>query len=141
MGLENTLRRIIMSKRLSLMTLTLAIGLVLMTVLAKAEPGNSGSLTENTGRNARDKSNTTLTPEDQLENDVDLKITATIRKTVTDDASLSVDAHNVKIITRNGTVTLRGPVENAEEKLRLHTIAKQTPKVTLVDNQLDVKAP
>jgi osmotically-inducible protein OsmY len=143
MDLENnwslSLRGIIMSERLSLITLTLTIGLMLLTNIARAEPGTTGSPVENTGRNARDKSNTTLTPVDQFENDVDLEITASIRKAVTNDTLLSVDAHNAKIITRNGSVTLRGPVETEAEKIKLHTIAKQTPEVTKVDDQLEVK--
>lgn len=97
--------------------------------------------TENTKRNVRDKDDTTLTPEDQKETESDINVTANIRKAVTDDDSLSVNAHNAKIITRNGVVTLRGPVDSQAESMRLQQLAKQTPGVTRVDNQLEVKAP
>ncbi|MGZ8238959.1 MAG: BON domain-containing protein [Methylobacter sp.] len=96
---------------------------------------------ENTKRNVRDKDDTTLTPEDQKETESDIKVTADIRKVVTDDDSLSVNAHNAKIITRNGVVTLRGPVESQAESMRLQQIATQTPGVMRVVNQLEVKAP
>jgi hyperosmotically inducible protein len=143
MGLETNevfiLRRIVMSKRLSLLTVTLAAGLTLVTGLAEA--GTTGSPVENTERNVRDKGDKTLTPEDQLENEADVKITADIRKAITDDESLSTNAHNVKIITRNGMVTLRGPVNSAEERTKLQAIAQKTPGVSMVHNELEIKAP
>ena len=101
----------------------------------------AGTPAENTERNVRDKDDTTLTPEDQKETESDNNVTANIRKAVTDDDSLSVNAHNVKIITRNGVVTLRGPVDSQAESMRLQQLAKQTPGVMRVDNQLEVKAP
>jgi osmotically-inducible protein OsmY len=99
------------------------------------------SALENTERNARDKDITTLTPEDQKETKKDIKITSKIRKTVVRDKSLSVDAQNAKIITRNGVVTLRGPVASEAEKMKLQQITQQTKGVVQVDNQLENKAP
>ena len=99
------------------------------------------SALENTEINARDKENTTLTPEDQKETKKDIRITAHIRKTVVRDKSLSVDAKNAKIITRSGVVTLRGPVANEAESKKLQKIAKKTRGVVKVDNQLEIKAP
>jgi osmotically-inducible protein OsmY len=96
---------------------------------------------ENTELNARDKDNATLTPEDQKETKKDIKITSKIRKTVVRDKSLSVDAQNAKIITRNGVVTLRGPVATEAEKMKLQQIAQKTKGVVRVDNQLENKAP
>lgn len=132
-----------MLTRLPLLTSMLAAGLILMlmTDMARAEGETTGSPVENTERNVRDQGGTTLTPEDQLQNESDLKITANIRKVITDDDSLSVNAHNVKVITRNGTVTLRGPVDSETEKTRLQAIAQKTPGVNQVDNQLESKAP
>ena len=99
------------------------------------------SALENTEINARDKENTTLTPEDQKETKKDIRITAHIRKAVVRDKSLSIDAQNAKIITRSGVVTLRGPVANEAESKRLEKIAKKTRGVVKVDNQLEIKAP
>jgi osmotically-inducible protein OsmY len=59
---------------------------------------------------------------------------------VVGDKSLSTNAHNLKIITSNGTVTLRGPVKSTEEKAAVETKAKQVAGVTGVDNQLEVEA-
>lgn len=127
-----------MSQRLTLPILVLAGSLTLTAGLAIAEVETTGNPAENTERNVRDQDDTTLTPADQHQDEGDINITANIRKVITDDDSLSVNAHNVKIITRNGVVTLRGPVDSAAEKTRLQSIAQQTPGVTQVDNQLEV---
>ncbi|TAK64862.1 BON domain-containing protein [Methylobacter sp.] len=126
----------------------IAAGLLMMTGTVQAEQNSprylaagTGSASESTERNVRDKSKTTLTPEDQKESESDINITANIRKAITDQESLSVNAHNVKIIARNGVVTLRGPVDSANESTEIQRIAKQTPGVKQVDNQLEIKAP
>jgi hyperosmotically inducible periplasmic protein len=95
--------------------------------------------TENTERNVRDKSGATLTPEDQKESGVDRRITANVRRAVVGDESLSLNAHNVKIITRNGVVTLRGAVENQAEKTKIGELARKAAGVKRVNNQLEVE--
>ena len=137
-----------MSIRLLLVMFTLTGGLIMMTGPVRAEQDTAiylylvaDSALENTERNVRDKDNTTLTPEDQKETKKDIKITAKIRKAVVRDKSLSVNAKNVKIITRNGVVTLRGPVESEAESMKLQDIAKKMLGVVRVDNQLENKAP
>jgi hyperosmotically inducible protein len=135
-----------MSKRLLLILSTLAGSLLLMAGTVRAEHETviylaADSALENTELNVRDKAGTTLTPEDQKETKKDIKITAHIRKSVVKDKSLSVDAHNVKIITRNGVVTLRGPIENPAESMAIEKIAKHTRGVVRIDNQLEIKAP
>lgn len=93
---------------------------------------------DNTARNAND---TTLaeTPLDQAENATDLQISAAIRKSVMDDKSLSVNAQNIKIITSNGIVTLRGPVKNDQEKKGIEAKARQVEGVTEIKNLLEVE--
>lgn len=93
---------------------------------------------DNTGINVRDRNSRTLTPLDQNENSTDLTITQQIRRAVVADGSLSINAKNVKIITRNGMVTLRGPVANDQERARIADIAKNISGVSNVDNQLEV---
>jgi hyperosmotically inducible periplasmic protein len=100
-----------------------------------------GSALENTERNVRDKDGTTLTPDDQKGDKKDVKITTKIRKALVKDKLLSVNAQNVKIITGNRIVTLRGIVENTDESTKLEKIAKKTRGVLRVDNQLEIKAP
>ena len=134
-----------MPTRLLLAMFTLTGGLIMMAGDAQAEREAeiylSGSSAENTERNVRDKYGTTLTPEDQQENQSDIKITAEIRKAAVEDESLSVNAENIKIITRDGIVTLRGPVESEAESMKLKQLAAQIPGVVQVYNQLEIKAP
>jgi hyperosmotically inducible periplasmic protein len=94
---------------------------------------------DNTGRNVRDRGDATLTPGDQSENQADRTLTKQIRKAVVADKSLSTMAKNVKIITVNGLVTLRGPVKNPHEKETIEAKAQQIAGVNKVDNQLEVK--
>ena len=56
------------------------------------------------------------------------------------DKSLSTTAKNIKIITINGIVTLRGPVNDSHEKDKIEAKAQQIAGVNRVDNQLEVKA-
>ena len=94
---------------------------------------------DNTDRNERDRDGDTLTPLDQGKSEADRTITQQIRKAVVDNDSLSTNAHNVKIITVDGTVTLRGPVKSAEEKATVEALAEKTSGVKTVDNQLEVE--
>jgi osmotically-inducible protein OsmY len=93
---------------------------------------------DNTGKNVRDRNDKTLTPPDQGGSAADRELTANIRKAIVDDDNLSTYAHNVKIITRDGAVTLRGPVKSAEEKQAVAAKAQQVAGVKRVDNQLDI---
>jgi hyperosmotically inducible protein len=94
---------------------------------------------DNTGRNIRDRSGATLTPGDQSENAMDRDLTQKIRQAVVKDKSLSTTAKNVKIITINGVVTLRGPVNNPQEKELIEAKAQQFAGMNKVDNQLEIK--
>lgn len=96
---------------------------------------------DNTGVNERDASGVTKTPIDQDENSADVKATADIRSRITGDASMSINARNVKIVTSQGKVTLRGPVDSAAEKDAIGKIAREVAGADNVDNQLEVAAP
>lgn len=103
--------------------------------------GNAGAYPpDNTGRNERDRSASNLTPMDQSETAADREISASIRRAVVADGQLSMSAHNCKIITRGGVVTLRGPVNTAAEKATIETLARGVPGVTNVVNELEVKS-
>ena len=93
---------------------------------------------DNTGRNVRDRDDATKTPGDQSENEADRTITQNVRKALTDDDSLSTDGKNVKVITNDGNVTLRGPVKTDKEKSEIENKAKQIAGVKRVDNQLEI---
>lgn len=92
---------------------------------------------DNTAKNAQTPA--AQTPLDQGENQADLEITANIRKAIVADDSLSTNAHNVKIITSGGAVTLRGPVKSRQEKDTIEAKAKQVAGVRRVDNFLEIE--
>ena len=78
------------------------------------------------------------TADDQKMNPADRAITQKIRKALHDDNSLSTYAHNVKIITQDGKVTLRGPVRSDEEKASIEAKAVAVAGAGNVTNQLEV---
>ena len=93
---------------------------------------------DNTGTNARDRGGDTLTAGDQPQSGGDLQITQQVRKALVADKSLSVNAHNVKVVTTGGVVTLRGPVKSAQEKMKLASTVARVAGVKGVDNQLEI---
>jgi osmotically-inducible protein OsmY len=132
-----------MKKINSILTGTVLLGLTLVTTndAFAQTPANEKSTTEsdNTARNVRDRDNQTLTPLDQGSSKADIDTTAQIRKEIVAGKNMSVDAKNVKIITNDGHVTLRGPVNTAEEKRIIGEIAGRIADSKNVDNQLEVK--
>ena len=93
---------------------------------------------DNTKQNVRDRDGDNLTPLDQSNDKHDVELTTRIRKALVDDDSLSTTAKNIKIITKEGQVTLRGPVETSQEHSK---IVKKATTIAgkRVDDQLDVK--
>jgi osmotically-inducible protein OsmY len=100
---------------------------------------NSAKAADNTGRNVRDRDNATLTAGDQPENEADRNITQAVRKAIMANDQLSTTAKNIKIITVNGKVTLRGPVKDAQEQQAIEAAVKGVTGVASVDNQVEVK--
>jgi len=94
---------------------------------------------ENTATNERDRSRETKTSGDQSNSSADLKITQAIRQALMKDRELSTTAKNIKVITANGQVTLRGPVKSAQEKAKIDQIAKSAAGGAQIDDQLEVK--
>ena len=78
------------------------------------------------------------TADQQKENKNDREITRQIRKALVGDKSLSTYAQNVKVITTDGTVTLRGPVRSEDEKASIESKAKAVAGVNDVKNELTV---
>jgi hyperosmotically inducible periplasmic protein len=96
---------------------------------------------DDTGRNTRDSDGATLTADRQSNSKTDVEITRQIRRAIVKDDSLSTDAHNVKIITSGGVVTLRGPVASSKEKMAVAKKAEKINGVSKVDNQLEIAKP
>src|SRR5215472_7977582 len=120
---------------LSLLALSLA--LVVPAKPAGTLPAPQQPAPDNTKTNQRDKEGTAPTA-DQRMTPEDREITKKIRLAVHNDKSLSSYAHNVKIITQGGKVTLRGPVRSEEEKTNIEAKATAVAGEGNVDNQLEI---
>jgi hyperosmotically inducible periplasmic protein len=106
-----------------------------------AKPAGAQVPADNTGRNVRDRDENAKTADQQSNDKGDLEITRQIRRAIVEDKSLSTDAHNVKIVTIDRVVTLRGPVASNEEKATIAAKAKKVAGVSKVENQLEVAKP
>ena len=119
---------------MKLLTLSLlCISTFTFSALAQDKPA------DNSARNQRDRSSETKTSGDQSNDSEDIKITAAIRRAVVKDDSLSMTAKNIKIITANAMVTLRGPVLDSHEKTRIDKLARAAAPGAKVHNQLEIK--
>jgi hyperosmotically inducible periplasmic protein len=94
---------------------------------------------DNSAVNARDQNPGAMTAGEQSNSKSDIALTRKIRRAVVKDHSLSMLAHNVKIVSANGSVTLRGPVKSEEEKDAIASKAQAIAGADKVDNQLEVK--
>jgi hyperosmotically inducible protein len=95
---------------------------------------------DNTKRNSSEQNKNTDTAEKQSNSKDDLALTQKIRQAVMKDGSLSMNAKNVKIIARDGTISLKGPVDSQQEKDTIATAAGEIAGKDKVDDQLEVKA-
>ena len=126
----------------------IALGLVLAFLVvgcSKTEQSNTEQpsqpavvAADNSGRNERDRNDATKTAGDQAENEADRTISQNIRQAIGKDDSVSTNGKNAKIITVDGTVTLRGPVKSEQEKTNIGAKAQQIAGVKSVDNQLEI---
>lgn len=114
--------------------LLVAASLVPIAALAQSD---AGPVAENTSINQRDRGHQELTPMDQSNKPEDLKITSDLRRAIVKDDRMSTDAKNIKIITIDGAVTLRGPVKTEEEKAAIAAKAAQLAG-SKVHNELEV---
>lgn len=118
-----------------ILTLASLSALSLTALAADEKKGNP----DNTAINQRDRSAETKTSGDQSNSSTDLKITQAIRQALIKDGDLSMTAKNIKVITANGQVTLRGPVKTVQEKAKIDHLAKSAAGGAKINNQLDVK--
>jgi hyperosmotically inducible protein len=117
---------------LPLGALTLGASLVAAPVLRQQ---GTQQAPDNTKTN---KDQTPPTADQQKMNPSDRAITQKIRKAIHGDQSLSTYAHNIKIITQDGKVTLRGPVRSEDEKNNLEAKAVSVAGQDNVTDQLEV---
>jgi len=116
-----------------------ALSIVMTLGLLPACGGDGKVDADNTKKNARDRDGTAVTPMDQGNSAADIEMTQKIRQAVVADDSLSSNAKNVKIITKDGAVTLRGPVKDEAEKTRVVDMAKNVAGSAPLDVQLEVE--
>ena len=89
---------------------------------------------------APDKATTDVSPVDQSASTEDLNITQAIRQKIVAHKNLSMSAKNVKVITRNGIVILRGAVNNPDEKNAIEQLVHEVQGVQKIDNQIQIQA-
>ncbi len=94
---------------------------------------------DNTKVNQRDQNASEPTADQQKNNHSDREITQEIRKAITNDKSLSTYAHNIKVVTQNGQVTLKGPVRSDAEKRAIEEKAAEIAGENKVTSELAVK--
>ena len=120
--------------------LTFALLLPSLLLPVYAQSTDPQTKPDNTAVNKRDQNPGEATADQQKMNAADRALTAKIRRAVIADKSLSTYAHNVKIISQNGTVPLKGPVHSDDEVTSI--IAKATERAGGPDkvvNQMSVK--
>lgn len=98
-----------------------------------------GQEPDNTKVNKQDRKPGAVTADQQKMNKADRELTKKIRQAVMADKSLSTYAHNVKIVSRDGTVTLKGPVRSDTEKSTIETKATEIAGADKVRNEISVK--
>jgi hyperosmotically inducible protein len=104
------------------------------TTTTKADPAP-----DNSAINARDTKGGPLTPENQSEKAEDRELTRKIRQAVVSEKGLSINARNIKIITVDGVVTLRGPVDSTQERDQIMSRALAVAGNGNVNNLIEVK--
>jgi len=110
----------------------------LVVCLAAAAPCATAQEPDNSAHN-KNQSNQAKSADTQSNTKSDRDITAQIRKDIMANKDLSTYAHNVKIVTKNGAVTLKGPVNSADEKAKVAEIAANVVSADKVTNELTVK--
>jgi hyperosmotically inducible periplasmic protein len=104
----------------------------------QAKPDNSKP--DNTRVNKRDRNPAEATADRQKMNAADRKLSEQIRKSIFDDKILSTYAHNVKVISQDGIVTLKGPVRSDDEVKSIMAKAVEVAgSAGKVVNQMSVK--
>jgi hyperosmotically inducible protein len=101
-------------------------------------PARAQTQPDNTKVNTRDRDKTAVTADQQRENAADRDLTQKIRRALTKDKTLSSYAHNVKIITQGGQVTLRGPVRSEDEKQTIEHTATDVAGAGHVTSELSI---
>lgn len=120
------------SRAVGALLLSAACSVVVLPATAQQTPP------DNTKVNKADRAKGAVTADQQKENAADRDLTKKIRQAVVGDKSLSTYAHNVKIVTQNGQVTLKGPVRSEQEKTAVEAKATEIAGAGKVTNEITV---
>ena len=115
--------------------------LIMAASLSVAADDKKAVNPDNTKVNKRDRNEAEPTADRQKMNPADRELTRKIRSAVMDDKSLSTYAHNVKIISQDGMVTLKGPVRSDEERKTIEAKAAEIAGSGNVKNEMSVAPP
>jgi hyperosmotically inducible periplasmic protein len=110
-------------------------------VMLQSAGAQSAPPADNTKSNQTDASNQSVTADDQKETEADRGLVQRIRKSLMADKDLSTYAHNVKVVSINGQVTLNGVVRSADEKSKVASLAQEIAGKQNVVNDLKVAPP
>jgi hyperosmotically inducible protein len=125
--------------RIAALGLSIA-GFSLTTLPGQARQSDPQAQPDNTKNNKGDNQKGAVTADQQKETAADRELAKKIRKSIASDSSLSSYAHNVKIIVRDGMVTLKGPVNTDAEKNAIGAKASDIAGADKVQNELTVKS-
>jgi len=125
---------------LALAALGFGIALLSSGGLIRAQQSDPQAQPDNTANNKGDNQKGAMTADQQKETAADRDLAKKIRKSIASDSSLSTYAHNVKVIVRDGMVTLKGPVKSDDEKNAVGAKAGEIAGTDKVQNQLTVKS-
>jgi hyperosmotically inducible protein len=107
--------------------------------LARAQSSTSQAAPDKAPDNSKQNKNHAQTADNQTNAKSDRLMTASARKAIMADKDLSTYAHNVKIVTVNGAVTLKGPVKSDEEKQKVAADVSSVVSADKITNELTVK--
>ena len=124
-------------------TFSRCLGLLLLLVAfvpvwAQDSTSNSQMAGDNSKVNQQDRQPSEPTADQQQNNRSDLEITREVRRSLTQDKSLSTYAHNVKVIAQNGKVTLKGPVRSDDEKAAVLAKAAEVAGQANINDEMTV---
>jgi lipid-binding SYLF domain-containing protein len=108
------------------------------TMAAATPPSNTAPDADDTAKNQSDQAASATTADQQGNGKTDLQLTASIRRSIVSDGSLSTYAHNVKIVVQNGVATLKGPVRTQEEKAAIEAKAAAVVGQDHVVDQMEI---
>jgi hyperosmotically inducible protein len=116
-----------------------ALALLCVTGVSEGSSALAQPSTMQAPDNSTQNKGQTATADNQPNSKADRQITAKIRKAIVSEKDLSTYAHNIKIITVNGEVTLKGPVQTEDEKQKVASVVANVVSPDKIVNELTVK--